>query len=351
MVFTPLGTPAVTPLDSQYQMGPEYAIPGEYFSPLASPALIAQGVGPVERSFYGRLQTSNHSGPTSPIDVNIDPSLKMTATSAPASKRQKKRPSPTITKQGSRSVRQSPAMKPQRKKQSMSTVIPPKDVAEVMKSVTRPTSSGGSRSHGGSLGPPTSQFSSESGSISPEPLSDLMPPPATPKAGSAAKSPYISSQRGTQPVSVHSMNAPATPRSLMESQQPTSNVQAQAGSSGDIEMQDISLGEAALDSGSFLSAIDTRTSDNQPTQIITTQKGDLSASAMSPVPVLPSPTASSAPTPKTLTSKAKNDIKAPAKGKKRNSSSHPSPAPRQRASPSIKPLLPEGGKSEDPRLD
>ena len=323
---------------------PEYAIPGEYFSPLASPALIAQSVALVERSVYGHLQSSDHSEATSPVDINFDQSLQIATTSAPASKRQKKRPSPTIAKQGTRSVRQSPAMKPQRKKQSTSTVIPAKEVTEIMKSAARPSSSGGPQRKGGSLEPPTSQLSSESGSISPEPLSDLMPPPATPKAGSAGKSPYMSSQMHKQSAHPNSMNAPATPRSLMEIQQPTSNLQSQANSSEDAEMQDISLGAAALDTGPFSPTFDTRTSDSQSTPTITARKGDLNTSTTSSASVLPSPTTSSAPTPRSLANKAKNDFKAPAKGKKRNSSSHPSPALRPRISPSIKPLLPEGGE-------
>ena len=343
MVFTPLGTPAVTPLDSQYHM-PEYAIPGEYFSPLASPALIAQTVGPAERSVYGRFPTSDQSETTSPVDMNFDSSLKSAVTSAPASKRQKKRPSPTTVKQGSRSVRQSPAMKPSRKKQSTSTVIPAREVAEIMENASRPNTAGESQRQGDSLGIPASQMSSESGSISPEPLSDLMPPPATPKPGSAARSPQAPPQMGAQSAPARPINAPATPRSLMKIQQSASKDPTQASSNGDAEMQDISLGEAALDSGSFLPAIDTQMTENQPTPTVSAQKADSSASATSPAPVLPSPATSAAPTPKTLANKAKNDFKTPAKGKKRNSSSHVSPALRPRISPSIKPLLPEGGK-------
>ena len=324
---------------------PEYTIPGEYFSPLASPALIAQSAAPAERSMYPRFHASDHSETTSPVDMNFDNSLKTAATSAPASKRQKRRSPTGNVRQGARSVRQSPAMKPQRKKQSTSAVISAKEAAEVMASASRPTTAGGSQRQGDNLGLPANQNASESGSISPEPLSDLMPPPATPKPGSAGRSPYIAPQGEAQPAPARSMKAPATPRSLMKIQQPSSKAQSQQGPDGDSEMQDISLGEAAMDSGSFLPNIDTRVAGSQPTPTTSAQKADLSASTMSPTPVLPSPATSTAPTPKALSSKAKNEFKATGKGKKRNSSSHASPALRPRISPSIKPLLPEGGES------
>ena len=340
MVFTPLGTPAVTPLDSQYQM-PEYAIPGEYFSPLASPALIAQSTAPPERAIYPHFHASDHSETTSPVDMNFDSALKTAATSAPANKRQKKQSPSRNARQGVRSVRQSPAVKPQRKKQSTSAVISAKEVAEVMANANRPTTSGSNLSKGDSLKLPASQNTSESGSISPEPLSDLMPPPATPKPGSSSRSPNIPSQAESLSGSLASGKGPATPRSLMKIQQPDSKAQ---GAGGDLVMQDISLGEAAMGSATLLPNIDTEVGGSQATPTISAQKGDRSASAMSPTTVLPSPATSTAPTPKAINGKAKNEFKAPAKGKKRNSSSHPSPALRPRISPSIKPLLPEGGE-------
>lgn len=345
MVFTPLGTPAVTPMDSHQYHVPEYAIPGEYFSPLASPALIAQSAAPAERPFYApRFHTSDHSETTSPIDTNFDPSLKAPVTSAPANKRQKRRSPSGSAKQSARSVRDSPAMKPQRKKQPGSTVIPPKEVAEVMRSASKANTSGDRQRQGDSLGPPASVQSSESGSVSPEPLSDLMPPPKTPKPGSAGRSPHVAPHMESQSAPARPMKTPLTPTSLMQIQQSASNGQSQPGSDGDTEMQDISLGEAALDSAPFLPTLDTQMTDSQPTPTLGAQRGDYSASTMSPTPVLPSPTASSAPTPKTLASKSKSDFKAPTKSKKRNSSSVPSPALRPRISPSIKPLLPEGGE-------
>lgn len=341
MVFTPLGTPAVTPLDRQYQM-PEYTTPGAYFSPLASPALIPQSTTSAERSAYPRFHASDHSETTSPIDMNFDQALKVAATSAPASKRQKKRSPSGSSRPAARSVRESPAMKPQRKKQSTSTVISAKDAAEVIASASRPKTSGGSQRTRDSLWLPASRHNSESDSISPEPLSDLMPPPATPRPGSAAKSPYMTGQMEVQSASGHAASASATPRSLVEIQKPSNR--PRPGLKGDTEMQDISLGEAAMDTATFLPKIDTLVTDVQPAPTIMGQGGHISASTTGPAPIPPSPTASSAPTPKTLGSRAKNDFKVPAKGKKRTSSSHASPALRPRISPSIKPLLPEGSK-------
>ena len=338
-MFTPLGTPAVTPMDSQFQV-PEYAIPGEYFSPLASPALHAQSSGQ-EQMAYRSFPISDQSETTSPVDLNFDPSLQTAPTSAPATKRQKRKSPSAATRSNTRAVRGSPAIKPQRqrKKQLSSTVIPAKEVIEMMSTDSRP-STGGSQRQGDTLVLPASQFSSESGSISPEPISDLMPPPATPKPGSAGRSPYLASQTGSQSAPARPMNAPATPRSLMKIQEPST---AQA---DDIAMQDISLGEAALEGRPFLPNLNTNMVDTQSTPTMSAQTGEASvlASALSPTPVLPSPVASTAPTPKSAAAKGKNDFKTPAKSKKRNSSSHPSPALRPRISPSIKPLLPPGSK-------
>lgn len=341
MIFTPLGTPAVTPLDSQFQI-PEYAVPGEYFSPLASPALHAQPSA-LEQAAYRHFPVSDQSETTSPVDMNFEPSLKTAPTSVPALKRQKRKSPSVAARPNARAVRESPAMKPQkaqRKKQSTSTVIPAREVADAMSAGSRPSTGGGSQRQGDSLALPASQLSSESGSISPEPISDLMPPPATPKPGSVGRSPYLASQGVSQSDSARPMKAPATPRSLMKIQEPQAN-------GGDIAMQDISLGEAALEDRPFLPNLDTQMVDAQPTLAMPTRQTEISlpSSALSPTPVLPSPTASSAPTPKSAGAKSKNEFKAPAKSKKRNSSSHPSPALRPRISPSIKPLLPEGGKS------
>src|SRR6186713_529554 len=70
MVFTPLISPAVTPLDTQFRM-PDYAVPGEYFSPLSSPALQAQ-IHTSQRSVYGAGRGPDSSETTSPIDATFE---------------------------------------------------------------------------------------------------------------------------------------------------------------------------------------------------------------------------------------------------------------------------------------
>jgi hypothetical protein len=324
-MFTPLGTPAVTPMDNNFPI--EYIIPGEYFTPISSPAIHAQNSGHVEATGYGHFPISDQSGTTSPVNVNFDLSAK--GENSPAIKKQKRKSPAGAPKPHPRTVRSSPAMKPQRKKQSASTVIPAKEVIEIM-------SGGGSRpSTAQSLALPPSQFSSESGSISPEPMSDSMPPPATPITGSAGRSPYLSGRITSQPALSQAMGSPATPRSLMKIPEPSD----QNDPSGLDAMQDISLPEAALGTKPFLSSLDTQMVDVGSTPVLSAQNGSVSASVMSTPSILPSPVTS---TPKTVATKSKGDFKAPLRSKKRNSSSHQSPALRPRISPSIKPLLPEG---------
>jgi hypothetical protein len=103
MAFTPLVSPAVTPLEAHFNI-PEYTIPGAYFSPLNSPALQAQ------QSQHGAVYDQRAADNTnSPIDMNLD------SHSAPASshilpRKSSKRslPKPRNT----RGVRQSPIVKP-----------------------------------------------------------------------------------------------------------------------------------------------------------------------------------------------------------------------------------------------
>ena len=292
MAFTPLGTPAVTPMDANFQIR-DFTVPGEYFSPLASPALHAQS-RQSDGGMYYPFQMSDASETTSPVDVNFDPALK--PTSAPR-KQQKRRSPASTSKPSPRAVKQSPAMKAQKKKGS-STVIPAKEVHDIL-AVSRPGTASGSQS----LGLPPTNMSSES----PEPLLDMMPPPAIP---SNNRSPFIPPEAQSTPVRT---NAPATPTSVLKIQN--------AG-----PMQDLNLGAAAIDTEDI-------TMTDAPTPTIGAMQpiSFTSSSAMSPP--------SSTVTPKL---KGKAEFKPPLKSKKRNSSSQASPALRPKISPSIKPLLPEG---------
>lgn len=360
MVFTPLVSPAVTPLDTQFRY-PEYPIPGEYFSPLTSPALEAQNQV-AQRSVYGAVRGSDT---TSPIDMNLDFTAPPSTSSPAAVRKSRRKTSSVALKNPARAVRQSPSMKPQsRRKQSTSTTIPPKEVAGIIDDArrakppnNRPTTADGK------LPLPYSQDTSEAESISPESLSEiLMPPPATPKSTSASRSPYLAAkQPGTAPAPAPTPtmgNEPATPASLMK-------IRKQAGKVGngphrpsslkeqanmaevDMEqiMEDIALPEPAkANSKPSLTPIDTKgANENDTTPTLSARKpptyGPQSAPLSATSSVFPSPQAS----PRGITPGRRGELKAT--GKKRNSSNsvHVSPALRPKMSPSIKPLLPEGG--------
>ncbi|MCJ1359589.1 MAG: hypothetical protein MMC33_009591 [Icmadophila ericetorum] len=355
IIFTPLVSPAVTPLDNQFRM-PEFTIPGEYFSPLTSPALEAQNqMHAAQRSVYGVVRGSDTSDTTSPIDMTT---LAHSPLNSATNLRKSKRKTSSVPKPAARAVRQSPAMKPQsRKSKSSSTVIPPKEIAEIMEEARVSTPTMNTHPPSGKLGLPYTQDSSEAGSISPEPLSEaLMPPPATPRPGSAGRSPYLKPKVGHSLLSQSvDTNSPATPASLMRIQK-----QAQSDadkrkllrlkeqtSSAEAEMEqimeDIVLPESATAVKPSLKLIDT-SSANNPTPTLSAQmKPPGSAPLTANSAVFPSPHINAMPSPSPSLAGKRAEPKAIARNnKKRNSSSHVSPALRPRISPSIQPLLPEG---------
>lgn len=364
MTFTPLVSPAVTPLDAQFHY-PEFAVPGEYFSPLTSPALEAQNSGGPP-PMCGAQPRSDTSDTTSPIDMNIDFNAPMT-TSGSSSVRKSKKRNPSNSKSSNRSVRQSPSMKPQSRKAKVSSaIIPPKEVSGIIQSAQKSKRLTMSAAALTTLVLPQSQDSSEAGSISPEPSSDiLMPPPATPRSNSASKSPYLLAQHsGLQTVPNAATNGEAaTPASLMKICKPNGqgcNVQQQHTCSrkqsdhvGGMEqvMKDIVL-SAPMKAGvkPILTPLDT--SNAEHTRTTTTAASHpiyLHGSHGSPAAIhslLLSPQIPSATSPISASSHKRTDSRGGAReSKKRNTSIQVSPALRPKMSPNIKPLLPEGGKA------
>ena len=370
MIFTPLVSPAVTPHDTHIRY-PDFPMPGECFSPLTSPAMEAQTQA-TQASVYATMRGSDTSDTTSPIDLNhdINPSP---PTSSVAPVRRTRRKTIATQKNPARSVKQSPAMKPQsRKKQPSSTIIPPKEVSNIIEEARKATQSGppSSATHKG-LSLPYSQDSSEAESISPEPLSEiLMPPPATPKSNPASRSPYLTAkqpenQSATVPTAAEE---PATPASLMrirkqngkvgvkshESHEP-SKLKEQAElvqSENDQLMEDISSSEPAKTSRPILAPIKTAdVNDDQATPTMTGQQtpkiGTTSAPLTATSSVFPSPQLKGTASPITTGTSKRPDTKASGRDSKKRTSSNSvqvSPALRPRISPSIKPLLPEGSK-------
>lgn len=318
-------------------------VPGAYFSPLTSPALNAQNYpyAQTHSSHYGT--TSGSSTGASPIDVDMDmldePALSH-SNQGRKLRSATKRSAPTRFNATPARVRQSPIVKPGRRKATVSSLIPPKEVSDLLEEerAIRPSTSGTDLRR--------SRESSESDSISPGPLSEMGPPP---KPSSVHPSPAIS-PGNAQPSSGI---APATPASLMRIHPSPTFGHDDALPA----LDDLALPEASLDRPQ-LSRIDTAIQDgDQDTPRLSARKtpklGPLhtpsGASAMSGKPS-PSPMLSAVNSP---TSPAffsgtgrKGDPTSARSTKKRNSvtSTLVSPALRPKISPSIKPLLPDGCK-------
>ena len=193
-----------------------------------------------------------------------------------------------------------------------------------------------------------------------------MPPPATPKSSSASRSPYLNAkQNGHQVVPLQDTNGePATPASLMKIRKqagkvngmnrPTSSLKEQAAlAEADMEqiMDDIVLPEPANTTKKpALKPINTANANlDQSTPTTSARKatkyGPASAPITASTSALPSPQLVASPSSAGAIKRADSRLKS-RDPKKRNSqtSVHVSPALRPKISPSIKPLLPEGGK-------
>lgn len=364
MIFTPLVSPAVTPLDTQFQY-PDYAAPTDPFSPLTSPALRAQNQA-AQHSVYGAVRGSDTSDTTSPIDPGLEFLAPTTGSTTMSLRKSKRKTSSSSTKNPARTVRQSPAMKPQnRKKQPSSTVIPPKEISEIIEEARRSNpANNAQQTVDGQLHLPYSQDSSGPDSVSPEPLSEiLMPPPATPKSISASRSPYLNAkQNGHQAAPLQDTNGkPATPTSLMKickqagkvNGPPSSLKEQTALAEADMEqiMEDIELPEPANTTEKpVLKPINTANANiDQSTPTMSGRKtpkyGPASAPITTNTSALPSPQLLASPASAGAIKRVDSRLKS-RDPKKRNSQSsvHVSPALRPKISPSIKPLLPEGSK-------
>ncbi|KAJ4286140.1 hypothetical protein N0V90_013489 [Kalmusia sp. IMI 367209] len=344
--FTPLVSPAVTPHDARFQVHEMTTVPGAYFSPLTSPALNAQNYphAQAHSTHYGA--TSGSSTGASPVDIDMD-MLEEPAMGQPSQGRKlrsaNKRSAPRYSA-GPTRVRQSPIVKPGRRKATVSSLIPPKEVTDLLEEerAHRPSSSGADLHR--------SRESSESDSISPGPLSDMGPPP---KPTSVNQSPAMNAEN-TQGAGQGVV--PATPASLMRIHpSPTFDDAPDAPT-----LDDLTLPEASLDRPQ-LSRIDTGIEDtDQETPRLSARKtpklGPLctpsGASAQSgkpnPSPMLSAVSSPTSPAFLPGTNK-KADPKSARSSKKRNSvtSTLVSPALRPKISPSIKPLLPDGSVSDE----
>ncbi|EFZ00395.2 helix-loop-helix DNA-binding domain protein [Metarhizium robertsii] len=196
MAFTPLVSPAVTPLDPHFNIENAFTVPGAYFSPLTSPALHAQNDS---SSVYDHSTQSNNS----PVEMDLEaPAIAPTGgSSTDLSKKARKN---NAVKARGKGVKNSPIAKPQRRKTGPSPAI----VSQVLNEVDERNAP--SVDQGLLPLPATStEGSEENASVSPENLSE-MPPPPVPARRSTSKSPYIQAQNGS--------SQQPTPRSLAEEQ-------------------------------------------------------------------------------------------------------------------------------------
>lgn len=319
MLFTPLVSPAVTPLDTNFiHSMPSFTMP-EYFSPLTSPALDAHP----HRSHMPNphIVQSHHSQSTSPIDPKDSPNINRKVNAG--------RRKSTTSRNPSRVVRESPSMKPQRKK------APPPLAAtlELAGALMHPQTP----LHQATNNFPqfSSRDTSSNESVSPEPLPDvLMPPPPR-----ALSSPMIlPSNEGNG----RAAGAPATPASLMKLQKKpslsTEGIPPISMDSTEFLNRNVAWArKESVDNSSGASS----NSDGQPTPVLGAVNGSSNMNKISEQ--LQSPMLS-AQTPGSSSSR-KSISKPTGRGGKRGSVCS-SPALQPKISPSIKPLLPQGMNPE-----
>ncbi|KAJ0413745.1 helix-loop-helix DNA-binding domain-containing protein [Aspergillus carlsbadensis] len=353
-LYTPLVSPAMTPLETQCRQ-PDYAIPGEYFSPLTSPAIEAQNPhGYPMHSAPMTEMTFIHS----PIDNGF------AASSVPSSpglaRKQRRRPSTATNKtfQSRAKKQQSPSVRPLTRTRSRLTDEVMTALSEKQPNPTSHPTNATELRYG-------SAESSGQDSVSPEPLSEpLMPPPALP---TVRKSPAISPQTQQQP---QNSGEPATPAMLMRMQRSphTRSVsdhnltptQPAVTEPHDDIMEDVILPEAATPATQLfrphVARIDTAitTGTSSPSISATaTPHLDSNPAALSernPSSVAPSPRSGPMPSPSGPVARKSETPKLGPMSRKRQSlsSSHPSPSLRPKISPNIQPLVRgDGGISGD----
>ena len=299
LAFTPLVSPAVTPLDTHFHI-PDYSMPGAFFSPLTSPALHAE-------NGYGNLYAPSHplsSVGTSPTEMSLD-LLPLPASQGGISRKlsQQNQARNSIGKAPSKSratrqVRQSPIVKPlnSRRKPTISAISP-----ETLSELIEPAlmDSGTPSSHASSHPSDSLNCSPNKDSISPEQLSDMAPPPL-PAPRSVKGSPFLLPQnngsshpRVQQLIASNSSGAaiPATPASLMKIARKESDslssplLEMQTEENQDSFMEGFSLPEPASESTMMI--------EDQTTPTVERERSPLA------LPELPPPAFAQTPLPHT----------------------------------------------------
>lgn len=340
MAFTPLVSPAVTPLDAHFPTDHQFMVPTAYFSPITSPALYAQQDPPL---FYDPRHSAHTSQTTnSPAAMDVEsPSASTAADSLPKEARK------NTTSRRKNKVRQSPITKPQRRKTSSTPVMNAQALSELVEVVEG--SEAAPKPKAVSV---SSNEESDNASVSPEALE--MPPPPLPLPRSARQSPYIAPQNSEKPApapllkSHNGKPSPATPASLFRiSPRNQTADQSHADLNAPEHIENFELPESI--SSIKTSEPQVRLSKTQPSPRLSSEA---ETPKMTPIQPLPSPLvakpdqpASASQSPQlnsrpTASAQKKTPLMAPKGGRKRASISSVSPALLPRISPNIKPLLP-----------
>ncbi|PLB43116.1 hypothetical protein P170DRAFT_418810 [Aspergillus steynii IBT 23096] len=349
-LYTPLVSPAMTPLETQFRL-PEYTIPGEYFTPLTSPALEAQNATSNGYPFPA-AQMSDMGFMPSPADNAVPAS---SAPSSPGLTRKHRRGTSTTKTFSARAKKQqSPSVRPQTRKKSLLNI----NSDEVLNGLAQDQGDPKARPLGGSSLRFGSNESSGQDSVSPEPLSEpLMPPPALPPT---RRSPAVGPQSDT--------SEPATPAMLMRIQRsqqltPTAanqtpgQIQVGPSESHDDIMEDIVLPEATTPAAHLsrpqVNRIDT--SIRAGTASPATSASNTPALEIKPASntersagsIAPSPRSIAMPSPSGPVAKKSDTPKLGPSSRKRPSisSTQASPNLRPKISPSIQPLVRGDGVS------
>jgi hypothetical protein len=332
----------MTPLENQFRL-PEYTIPGEYFTPLTSPALEAQNADSNGYQFHARQVSDVGFVPTT---AEMNPLAATSASGSPSTLRKpntRQRASTASNRlSATRKVKQSPNILAQRKRSILAT-----NSEEFYNSLTQELNHGSASLQNQDIRSLQASSNEASGqdSVSPEPLSEpLMPPPALPPPRmSPAITPHSSSSPGGAATPALLMRIQRTQHSQDPAGQFRGHAQLAEPDFPDEIMEDISLPEAAAPQHQrpkpkrIDTAIRTPTISTNGTPLLAPSPGTYdqphSASiGRSPrTAAMPSP---SGPVPRRSESKI-------ASNRKRGSlsSTHASPQLRPKISPSIQPLM------------
>ncbi|KAI0175716.1 helix-loop-helix DNA-binding domain-containing protein [Hypoxylon sp. FL1284] len=346
ILFTPLVSPAVTPLERHFPVDPSFSSSSPLFSPLSSPALHAQNesTSAVDQRHSGHISNS-------PMEMDMDCSPATIANVARMARQRK------ATRPKKPSVRQSPITKAQRRKNASTPVNNAQlllsglaeSAAENVQHPPKPKSDSA-----------TSRDGSEDASVSPEALSG-MPPPPRPSRRSAGQSPYIQPQNNGNTGAATFMAPlagnppPATPSSLFRKSPKSKPADpSHPEQSGSEYIESFELPESVDFPQPGLPSLDMRQPPQPPVEIATAKTASFQPL---PSPVLPKPASASASTTKShqLTpgsgtpNPKTTSLTTPRVPKKRPSINSISPALLPKISPNIKPLLPgtPGMSAED----